>query len=107
MKESRRVLGVRMRELRKSAGFTQENLGEKTELSYKFIGELERGQVNVSIDSLEKIAYALGVKVRDFFPAGKLQRQVVAVKEKNRLERLSSKDIQIVKKALGILNKIF
>lgn len=107
MKESRRVLGVRMRELRKSAGFTQEELGEKTDLSYKFIGELERGQVNVSLDSLEKIAGALGVKVRDFFPKEKFQRRVATVKEKNRLEGLSSKDIQLIKKTLSILNKIF
>ncbi|MBI4378760.1 MAG: helix-turn-helix domain-containing protein [Nitrospinae bacterium] len=38
--------------MRKSRGFTQEELGEKAGLSYKFIGELERGEENVSLDSL-------------------------------------------------------
>ncbi len=46
----RKELGERIRELRKIAGITQEELGEKSALSYKYIGELERGQVNVSLD---------------------------------------------------------
>ena len=60
-------MGTRIRELRRSGGFTQEKLGEKAGLNYKFIGELERGQVNVSLDSLAKIAEALMVKVGDLF----------------------------------------
>lgn len=107
MKELRLALGLMVRKLRNSAGFTQEELGEKADLSYKFIGELERGRVNVSLDSLEKIATALGVNIRDFFPKGKFPAQAAITKKKDRVEQLSSKDLQLVKKAIGILNKIF
>src|SRR4030042_1920592 len=63
----RQELGQCIRDLRKTAGSTQEELGEKAELSYKFIGEIERGQVNVSLDSIIRIAEALGVKIGDLF----------------------------------------
>lgn len=106
MKDLRLTLGLMVRALRISAGFTQEELGEKAGLSYKFIGELERGHVNISIDSLEKIAMALGVNVRDLLPKGRFTARPLIVKKKNRVERLSSKDIQTVKKAIGILKKM-
>jgi transcriptional regulator with XRE-family HTH domain len=44
---------------------SQEKLAEKASLSYKYLGEVERGYVNVSLDSLMRIAKALKVKLRD------------------------------------------
>jgi len=40
-------------------------LAEKADLSYKYLGEVERGVVNISLDSLVRIAKALRVKLRD------------------------------------------
>lgn len=107
MDDIRRKLGQRIRELRKSAGITQEELGEKSSLSYKFIGELERGQVNVSIDSIARIAEALGVKIGDLFSKEKIPVQKILIKEESPLSKLSSQDLQLIKKALRILNRIF
>jgi transcriptional regulator with XRE-family HTH domain len=61
----RRIVGQKIRAYRKQAGLTQEKLAEKASLSYKYLGELERGCVNVSLDSLMRIAKALKVKLRD------------------------------------------
>ncbi len=44
---------------------SQEKLAEKADLSYKYVGEVERGYVNISLDSLLRIARALKVKLRD------------------------------------------
>ena len=104
---SRKELGERIRELRKSAGITQEELGEKSALSYKFIGELERGQVNISIDSLVRIAAALGVEIGDLFSKEKIPVQKITVKEKSPLSKFSPQDLQLIKKALRILNRTF
>ena len=106
-KEIRKGLGKRIRELRRSGGFTQEKLGEKAGLNYKFIGELERGQVNVSLDSLAKIAEALMVKVGDLFSEERVFVQKIFIREKNPLSRLSPQNIQVIKKALRLLNSIF
>ncbi len=54
-----------MRIYRKQAGLTQEKLAEKADLHHNFIGEVERGNMEVSLSSLIKIAKALGVHVRD------------------------------------------
>lgn len=61
----RRIVGEKIRVCRKQAGMSQEKLAEKADLSYKYLGEVERGYVNISLDSLMRIAKALGVHVRD------------------------------------------
>ena len=57
----RKFLGQRLRELRKQRGLSQERLGQKASLSGKFIGEVERGEKSISIDSLYRVSSALAV----------------------------------------------
>lgn len=65
---SKRVLlGRRIHEIRKAKGWSQEKLGSKADLSYKFVGEIERGQQNPSFDTLVKIADALEIELFDLF----------------------------------------
>ena len=59
----RKILGETVRELRRLAGLSQETLAERADLSAKFIGEVERGTVNISVDSLFRIARALNTEV--------------------------------------------
>ena len=100
-------LGKRVRTLRRLKALTQEELGEKAELNYKFIGELERGQVNVSLDSIVKISGALGVKISDLFSKEKISVQKVSVKGNNPFEKFSPQDLRLIKKALRLLNRTF
>ena len=44
---------------------SQERLAEKADLHHNYVGELERGEKAASIDSLVKIAKALGVRPGD------------------------------------------
>jgi transcriptional regulator with XRE-family HTH domain len=67
-KESQNVLlGRRIRSLRTEKGWTQQELGEKADINYKFLGEIERGQQNPSFGVLAKIASALGVSLSELF----------------------------------------
>jgi DNA-binding XRE family transcriptional regulator len=61
----RRILGEAIRNYRKRAGLTQEQLAEKADLHHNFIGGIERGVMETSLTSLTKIAKALRVRVRD------------------------------------------
>jgi transcriptional regulator with XRE-family HTH domain len=61
----RHILGEIIRSHRKNVDMSQEKLAEKADLHHNYIGELERGEKAASIDTLVKIAKALGVKVRD------------------------------------------
>jgi len=54
-----------MRHYRKQAHLTQEQLAEKADLHHNFIGEVERGNMEISLTSMLKIAKALQIKVRD------------------------------------------
>jgi transcriptional regulator with XRE-family HTH domain len=61
----RRKFGEKMRHYRKQASLTQEQLAEKADLHHNFIGEVERGNMEISLTSMLKIAKALQIKVRD------------------------------------------
>ncbi|MFD1903738.1 helix-turn-helix domain-containing protein [Paenibacillus rhizoplanae] len=58
----------RIRYLRKSANLTQEQLSELLDIDRSYIGKIERGEVNVSLDTLERIAVALKVDSFEFLP---------------------------------------
>ena len=59
VKKVRVVLGARVRTLREDLGYTQRALGRRARLSGKFIGEVERGEKSITIDSLYRVAQAL------------------------------------------------
>lgn len=61
----RAIVGRNIRARRRLARLSQEKLAEKASLSYKYLGEVERGTVNVSLDSLMRISKALKVRLRD------------------------------------------
>ena len=63
----RESFGQRVRELRKVKGFSQESLADAAELHRTYIGSVERGEQNVSIDNIEKIAKALKVSLTVLF----------------------------------------
>lgn len=66
--QSYRRLGRRLQRIRKSKGFTQEQLAEKVGVSTTWIGYLETGYRIPNIRMLQSIARALGVKVKNIFP---------------------------------------
>lgn len=62
-----RDLGRRIRLLRRDRKFTQEQLAREANLDYKYLGEVERGRKNISVESLARVAAALHVKIVELF----------------------------------------
>lgn len=58
---TRKQFGSRVRKLRKKMGISQEELGFRARLHRTYIGSIERGEQNISIDNIHKIAKALKV----------------------------------------------
>ena len=59
----------RVSTLRAERGWSQEELGARSGLTYKFIGEVERGQKNPSLESLGAIAHGFGMDIADLLSA--------------------------------------
>ena len=57
----RRVVAENVRRLRRTRGYSQESFADACGLHRTYVGAIERGERNVSIDNIERIAAALGV----------------------------------------------
>jgi transcriptional regulator with XRE-family HTH domain len=64
-KSSLKTLAANIRSLRESAGISQEQLGRRAGLHRTYVGGVERGERNVTLSTLEKLAGALGCSVID------------------------------------------
>jgi transcriptional regulator with XRE-family HTH domain len=60
-----RKLGKRIRELRRQKGWSQEQFALEVELARSYIGDVERGQRNISIVNVAKIAGCLDVTISE------------------------------------------
>ncbi len=56
------ALGRAIRELRRSAGISQEGLADRSRLHRTYVGGIERGERNVSFGNLLKLANALAIR---------------------------------------------
>ena len=58
-------IGGRIRALRTGTGLTQEDLAERTGVNPAYLGRIERGEINVTIQTLTSIANGLKVSLFD------------------------------------------
>lgn len=67
VKTTRKLLGGRIKELRKLRKLSQEGLSEGVGIDPKHLSRIEVGRGFPSLDTLEKIAMVLKVEIKDFF----------------------------------------
>ena len=60
-----KVVGGNLRAYRLKRGLSQENFAEVVGVHRTYMGGLERGERNLTLQSLERIAEAMGVEVRE------------------------------------------
>lgn len=61
MADIAKVIGERIKIYRNRAGYSQEELAEKAGLHNTYIGQLERGEKNATLESIEKVSRALQI----------------------------------------------
>jgi transcriptional regulator with XRE-family HTH domain len=57
--------GARVRELRKKKGLSQEGLALEASLDRSYVGGVERGERNISLENIARMAKALGCRASD------------------------------------------
>ncbi|MCJ8012336.1 helix-turn-helix domain-containing protein [Paenibacillus sp. KQZ6P-2] len=104
-----KLVGERIRQIRKAQKMSQEGLGELANLQSSYIGGVERGERNVSIETLEKIIKALNMSYSEFFRFGEIGTSSKLSKEEL-IEvfsgELLTRDISDVKEIFEIYNII-
>ncbi len=69
MANPQRSFGAELRRLRLDRGWSQEELAQRSGRHWTYIGGIERGERNVTIQVVADLARALGVEIRDLFPS--------------------------------------
>jgi transcriptional regulator with XRE-family HTH domain len=62
------AFGERLRKVRTNRGISQEKLAEISGLHRTYVSSVERGERNVSLETVEKLALALGVLMAELMP---------------------------------------
>jgi transcriptional regulator with XRE-family HTH domain len=67
MNDIRTRFGARVRQLRSDRGWSQEQFADLCGLHRTYIGSIERGEQNISLVNIEKVAATLGVSLAELF----------------------------------------
>lgn len=59
------TFGKRVREVRKSKGISQERLAEMAGIDRSYMGNIERGEKNITLKKVYEICDALNIEIRD------------------------------------------
>jgi len=63
--KARILLGDKLRKAREKAGFTQSQVAKVAEINVSYYAQIERGEVNLSVDKLQSIIKVLKIKSLD------------------------------------------
>lgn len=100
-----KLVGAKVRAIRKRRGLTQEQLAEMIDTQHSYIGYVERGEQNITLITLEKIANALKVDSRSLFDYEELSGRNPKIF--SIVEFLSDKSDHDLEKAFLILKQVF
>lgn len=101
-----KVIGERIRNFRKERGLSQEELAEIANLHTTYIGQLERGEKNATLESIAKVANALEISLEDLFrsiPPNSGAQQYTLPRIITRLQTRSIEDQKFVLQLLDLL----
>lgn len=101
-------VGQRIRQLRRVHGWNQTELAAKAQgLNYRYIGALERGEINATIGTMEKVAAALEVRPYQLFLfTAEEQSKDWAVSDELIEELLESADEQVKEVLVRIMKEV-
>ncbi|WP_417212575.1 helix-turn-helix domain-containing protein [Acinetobacter venetianus] len=68
MKDLAKKFGDNVRSIRKDKGISQDKLALTADIDRSYVGRIERGEVNITLEKAYQIAQVLGCDIRDLLP---------------------------------------
>ncbi|EGQ7764617.1 MULTISPECIES: helix-turn-helix domain-containing protein [Vibrio] len=68
MKDLAKKFGDNVRSIRKDRGISQDKLALTADIDRSYVGRIERGEVNITLEKAYKIAQVLSCDIRDLLP---------------------------------------
>jgi transcriptional regulator with XRE-family HTH domain len=65
--ETKKLVGMRIKVLRRGKGYSQEKLAELTGINPKYLSSIERGEENPTLDLLTRLSQGLKVEIHEMF----------------------------------------
>lgn len=69
MKDLARIFGEKLRQKRTRMGVSQDKLALLAEIDRSYVGRIERGEVNITLEKAYQLAEVLQCDIRDLLPA--------------------------------------
>lgn len=82
MSNLRKDFSRRLKEIRTARGLTQEALGDEVGINAQHVARLETNRTATSFDTLEKLALAFGIEVKDLFDFKKEKIKKSGIRDK-------------------------
>jgi transcriptional regulator with XRE-family HTH domain len=102
MKTRKELFGARIKELRKNEGVSQERLSEQIGIESKYLSRIEVGKSYPSLETVEKIADALQVEIKELFNFSHLEAGATQVQTiENLLTGLDEGKLRLVFKVIN------
>src|SRR4030067_3608413 len=103
--DEKRLIGLRIKGLRKTKKLSQEELAERAETSPNYVSRMERGTENPNLDMLIKISKALEVDMGELFD---FKHEVSTNQLKEMLKRIANQidDDEKLKTAVRVLSVV-
>lgn len=89
----KKLTGLKIKELRKKCGYTQEKLAELTEIGERNLSKIECGKNFVSADTLAKLTVALNIEPSEIFKFEHLDEEETLREEL--IKKLQNKEIDV------------
>lgn len=99
-------LGKKIKEARLEQGFTQEELGEKVDTTGSYIGQIERGERNASMNKILAIAKELNVSV-DYLTGNLKIQSSIEIEQKiiEELKDATNSQKELIRDIIKIIKK--
>ena len=99
MSDDSKKIYLKLKEIRKKKGLTLSDVADKSGMNIQKVGRMERGETQISVDNLNKIAKVLNVPVSSIFK--------VLDDQDMRSDNEGMKDIEMIPEIYDYLEKLF